>query len=95
MTPQQSNLLQSHRTIADELAIAHRTLAMLRAERFRNWAASWRATEGWPVTERNHKCSADCADWDAQVSMAQGERDALQVELAHVELELAHADTEP
>lgn len=93
MSASLSDLLDAHAVGTADLASVHRQLAMLRASRFEAWARTWSANEGLGVTERDRRCTADCAMLDAEISRAQGERDALQVELAHCALVLQHADT--
>lgn len=88
--------LAAHAAAVGDLASAHRSLALLRATRFECWARTWIASEGLGVTERDRRATADCAMLDAEISRAQGEVAALQVELAHVALvvqvALGHAD---
>mgnify|MGYP001584261579 CR=1 FL=1 len=94
MTTVVLDLLDAHAQGTRELASAHRQLAMLRATRFEAWARSWVVSEGFGVTERQNRCTADCATLDAEISRAQGERDALIVELHHAGLVLQYADAE-
>lgn len=86
-------LILHHADLTNQLIDAYQELGNLHAMRYLAYAQSHHASEGLGVTERRERAQVACADLDAEISRAQGERDALRAEITHVELQLEHVDS--